>query len=110
MRNIKVQVKSFDLVPRLLPELHRKSERRRKLQVGFNGVFRRLQATVMEEGCLLACLAAVSIGRWPETRLEVQQQNAHSDRQNVRRIFVGKEGKRKRKGGERRRRSAGQFR
>ena len=42
MRNIKVQVKSFDLVPRLSPELHRKSERRRKLLVGFNGVFRRL--------------------------------------------------------------------
>ena len=34
----------------------------------------------MEEGCLPACLAAVSTERWPETRLEVQQQNTHSDR------------------------------
>ena len=39
MRNINIQVKTFDLVPRLSPELHRKSERRRKLQVGFNGDF-----------------------------------------------------------------------
>ena len=39
MRNINIQVISFDLVPRLLPELHRKSERRRKLLVGFNGDF-----------------------------------------------------------------------
>ena len=39
MRNINIQVKSFDLVPRLSPKLHRKLERRRKILVGFNGVF-----------------------------------------------------------------------
>ena len=100
MRNIKVQVKSFDLIPRLLPELHRKSVRRRKLQVGFNGFPARKktsQATRKGEegaGCLLrSSRRPIDDRSLPETRAVV---DAHTDRSSSRTDAPKKKKKKKR--------------
>ena len=79
-------MKSFDSVPRLLPELHRKPVRRRKLQVGFNGVSGEIGAIPVtrkrEKGRTVTSDRRVDC-LVPEVDLEREQpkqRRAHSDR------------------------------
>ena len=71
MRNIKVQVKSFDSVPRLSPELHRKPVRGRELRWSEMEEFRRRRGDFRwsgREGEAHRCFWQPSDElRWPET-------------------------------------------
>ena len=105
MRNIKLQVKSFDFVPRLSPKLHRKPVRKRKLQVGFNGVSGEIGAIPVtrkrEKGCTVTSDRRVDC-LVPEVDLEREQpkqRRAHSDKQKCASDLQGKKGEEEEKKG-----------
>ena len=84
MRNIKIQRKSFDSVPKLRLELHRNPARREGSLVDVNGISgegEAIQAVGREEDELAIVSGHCADEMWPVNCLEVQQPDAHSNRE-----------------------------